>query len=423
MGGFDYQNEVLCVDGVPIPSIVTKTGTPVYIYSANHFRQQYKRLNDSLGHENKQICYSVKANSNLKVLDLFRSLGAGFDIVSGGELQRVMAIGCDPNLVIFSGVGKLREEIDLGLKTGIGCFNVESEGELTRIIEQATLLGKEAPISIRVNPNIDPKTHPYISTGLKENKFGVSVDKALDLYQKAKKEPHLRIVGIDCHIGSQILDIGPLKESLANLMELAKTLKYNGIDLTHVDLGGGIGVQYGDEKPFDLSAYGSVIAEHLAKTDLKLILEPGRFLVANGGTLITRVEYLKETGPSQGKNFAIVDGAMTDLIRPSLYNAWHEVKNVSQRGVKAPNKQRWDIVGPVCESGDFLAKDRNLFLKENDLLAIMSAGAYGIGLSSNYNTRPRPAEVMVDDGSFEIIRRRENTRDQLRLETFSKENG
>ena len=420
MKAFDYQNDILCAGGIPVPEIVAKVGTPVYIYSAEHFRNQYKTLQDTLTSIDSEIFYSVKANSNLDVLALFKKLGAGFDIVSGGELQRTIAVGCDPKKVIFSGVGKLAEEIDLALKVGIGCFNVESGSELDRIIERAIILGKQAPISIRVNPNIDPRTHPYISTGLKENKFGVSTSQAIDLYRISKNNPHINIVGIDCHIGSQIMEVAPLEESLTNLLGLAETLRNEGIEVQHIDIGGGIGVRYRDEPAFDLKNYGEILQKKLAETGLRLLLEPGRFLVANGGVLITRVEYLKHAESENETNFAIVDGAMTDLLRPSLYNAWHNVQKVEQ--VNQKQAKQWDVVGAVCESSDFLAKKRVLSLVADDLLAIMSAGAYGIGLSSNYNSRPRPAEVLVDGGQFKIIRRRENTRDQLRLETYQAEN-
>ena len=420
MKAFDYQNDILCAGGIPVPEIVAKVGTPVYIYSAEHFRNQYKTLQDTLTSIDSEIFYSVKANSNLDVLALFKKLGAGFDIVSGGELQRTIAVGCDPKKVIFSGVGKLAEEIDLALKVGIGCFNVESGSELDRIIERAIILGKQAPISIRVNPNIDPRTHPYISTGLKENKFGVSTSQAIDLYRISKNNPHINIVGIDCHIGSQIMEVAPLEESLTNLLGLAETLRNEGIEVQHIDIGGGIGVRYRDEPAFDLKNYGEILQKKLAETGLRLLLEPGRFLVANGGVLITRVEYLKHAESENETNFAIVDGAMTDLLRPSLYNAWHNVQKVEK--VNQKQAKQWDVVGAVCESSDFLAKKRVLSLVADDLLAIMSAGAYGIGLSSNYNSRPRPAEVLVDGGQFKIIRRRENTRDQLRLETYQAEN-
>ena len=420
MKAFDYQDDILYAGGIPVPEIVAKVGTPVYIYSADHFREQYKTLQNTLTSIDSEICYSVKANSNLGVLALFKKLGAGFDIVSGGELQRTITVGCNPKKVIFSGVGKLTEEIDLALKVGIGCFNVESGSELERIIERARILGKKAPISIRVNPNIDPKTHPYISTGLKENKFGVSTTQAIDLYRIAKNNPHLNIVGIDCHIGSQIMEVAPLEESLTNLLGLARTLKNEGIEVQHIDIGGGIGVRYRDEPAFNLKNYGEILRKQLADTGLRLLLEPGRFLVANGGALVTRVEYLKHAGTENETNFAIVDGAMTDLLRPSLYDAWHNVQKVDR--LNQQQIKQWDIVGAVCESSDFLAKERDLSLAANDLLAIMSAGAYGIGLSSNYNSRPRPAEVLVDGDQFEVIRRRENTRDQLRLETYQVEN-
>lgn len=413
---FTRRNGVLHAEDVPLTEIAEQVGTPVYVYSRAFFESRYRALAAALEPLDAQICYAVKANSNLSVLRCFQALGAGFDIVSGGELQRVLAAGGDPARVVFSGVGKTEAEIDLALKLGIGCFNVESGAELSRIAHRAALLGCRAPISIRVNPDVDARTHPYISTGLKTNKFGVPVAEAEALYLEASREPALHVAGIDCHIGSQIASAEPLLEALDNLLTLVDRLAARGIILQHVDLGGGLGVRYREEPEFDLEAYGAALRDVLGPRDLRLILEPGRFLVANGGVLLTRVEYLKPAADDGGRSFAIVDAAMNDLIRPALYQAWHGVEPVTAPGAEAV-AARWDVVGPVCESGDFLAHDRDLTLAPGDLLAVLSAGAYGMVQSSNYNTRPRPAEVMVESGHFRVIRRRETSRDLLALET------
>jgi len=414
MDAFASKNGVLHIEDVALTRIAEAVGTPAYVYSSAHLTHQFGRLTQALTGLDTQICYAVKANSNLAVLNLFHQLGAGFDIVSGGELQRVVSAGGNPAHVLFSGVGKSTAEIDFALKLGIGCFNVESAAELDRIASRAELLQRPAPISIRVNPNVDAGTHPYISTGLKENKFGVPAQQALALYRQANTSQHLSVVGIDCHIGSQIAEIEPLREALSSLLELADILASEGIALQHIDLGGGMGVTYRDEAEFDVSAYGRVLHDALSGRGMKLILEPGRFLVANGGALLTRVEYLKPQATSEHKNFAVVDAAMNDLLRPALYQAWHEVRVVEPATAAATG--RWDIVGPICETGDFIAHDRELALEDQELLAIMSAGAYGIVQSSNYNTRPRPPEVLVDGSEFRVVRRRETTRDQLAFE-------
>ena len=348
---------------------------------------------------------------------MFNELGTGFDIVSGGELSRVMAAGGDPGNVIFSGVGKSVAEIDFALKVGIECFNVESAGELKRIAERASILGQVAPISLRVNPNVDAQTHPYISTGLKQNKFGVSPEAALDLYQQAAENPQLQIIGIDCHIGSQINQIEPLLEALTNLLELVDQLQDMGIELEHIDLGGGMGVTYDNETPLDVHAYGASVQQIMAGRPHTIVLEPGRSLVADAGVLLTRVEYLKPASTSGAPNFAVVDAAMNDLIRPALYQAFHDMHPVDADSTAA--QQDWDIVGPVCESGDFLAKSRSLALAENSLLAIASCGAYGMVQASNYNSRGRGCEVMVNGAHFDVIRRRETIADQLRLELLA----
>jgi diaminopimelate decarboxylase len=386
-------------------------------------KSQYLKLDKALDSLPHQLHYAVKANSTLAVLKTFAELGAGFDIVSGGELSRVLAAGGNPESVVFSGVGKSVEEIDFALKAGIECFNVESDSELMRISQRAEVLGKIAPIALRINPNVDPKTHPYISTGLKENKFGILQEAALALYQQAHADPNLHVRGVACHIGSQISDPTPLFDTLDQLLALIDQLADQGIQLTDIDLGGGFGVTYQDEASFDVNAWGIQVIERLASRGLTVSIEPGRFLTANAGVLLTRVEYLKPSGaPAQadeghtdeGKNFAIVDAAMNDLLRPSLYQAWHGVLAVQEHS--SSETRSWDLVGPICESGDWLAKNRILSLAEGDLLAILSAGAYGSSLSSNYNTRNRAAEVLVRGDSFRVVRRRESLQDQLSTE-------
>jgi diaminopimelate decarboxylase len=400
---------------VPIEEIVHRYGTPVYVYNADYFEQRYRALTDALGGLDHRICYSVKANSNIHVLQRFAQLGAGFDIVSGGELERVLQAGGAPERIVFSGVGKSTAEIDYALKQGIGCFNVESRGELERLAERAGLLGRIAPVALRVNPNVDAATHPYISTGLKENKFGVPPGTALELCRWAHAHPALQVQGLDCHIGSQIETLAPLTEALASLLELHGALQREGIGLAHLDLGGGLGVTYKDEVPFDVYAYGARLRELLGGRGLQLILEPGRYLVAGGGVLITRVEYLKTAAETGFKNFAVVDAGMNDFIRPALYQAWHRIEAVNPEPSSAP-VTAWDVVGPVCESGDFFARDRELALTPGALLAIFDVGAYGLVQASNYNTRGRPPEVMTSNGEFRLIRRRETVRDLLATE-------
>lgn len=429
MSPFQLVNGELYAESVALTDIAATYGTPTFVYSESDFIDRYRALDSALDGIDRQLCYAVKANSNLSVLATFARLGAGFDIVSGGELQRVMAAGGDPGRTLFSGVGKTVEEIDFALKQQIGCFNVESAAELDRIEQRAALLEAAAPISIRVNPNVDAATHPYISTGLKSSKFGVPYDAVVPLYRRAAQSPHLRVVGIDCHIGSQISSPAPLLEALDSLLLIIDTLAAEGITLDHLDLGGGIGVTYQDEPAFNLPAYGAAIRQALAGRSLKLLLEPGRYLVANGGVLLTRVQYLKpqqaadstdntvsssNSSNSDGKNFAIVDAAMNDLLRPALYQAYHQVERVV--AATSARALPWDIVGPVCESGDFLAQDRTLALHADDLLAIHSAGAYGMAQSSNYNTRGRAAEVLVNGSEHRRIRHRESVRDQLALE-------
>lgn len=416
-----YQSGELHIEKTALAAIAANVGTPVYVYSDAMLKQQYRRLDNALGDLPHKLHFAVKANSTLAVLKVFAELGAGFDIVSGGELSRVISAGGDPAAVVFSGVGKSVEEIDFALKTGIECFNVESAGELERISERAQLLHKVAPVALRINPDVDPQTHPYISTGLKENKFGILQTAALGLYQQAAADPNLHVQGVACHIGSQISDPTPLYDALEQMLVLIEELAKDGIQLTNLDLGGGFGVTYDQEPPFDIEAWGEHVRQRLSSNDLTLSVEPGRFLTANAGVLLTRVEYLKPSDPcsehgddSATKNFAVVDAAMNDLLRPSLYQAWHGVVPLKEHNDDEPKS--WDIVGPICESGDWLAKERELALAAGDLLAILSAGAYGSTLSSNYNSRNRAAEVMVSGDGYRVIRRRESLQDQLRTE-------
>ncbi len=401
---------VLSVDGLRLCDIAAEFGTPAYIYSWPAIEARYREMEAALAVVRGEIRYAVKANGSLAILSRLARLGAGFDIVSGGELERVMRSGGSPAKVVFSGVGKSIVEIDFAIKAGIECFNVESASELTRIEARARLLGRRAPVSVRVNPDVDPGTHPYIATGLKHSKFGVPASVALDLYARAAESDALSVVGIDCHIGSQITAAAPFAMALERLLELAANLAAQGINVRHIDIGGGFGVCYRDEQPFDLEGFAATLASQLASTDLAVLVEPGRSLVADAGILLTRIEYLKSAGERQ---FAVVDAAMNDLIRPALYDAWHGVEKV---GDGAGERALWDIVGPVCESGDFLAHERDLELAEGDLLAIRSAGAYGFSQSSNYNTRPRPPEILVEDGQTILTRRRETAADLLRLE-------
>ncbi len=414
--------DVLHVESVPIPEIVASVGTPVYVYSRAYFESRFRTLEAAVSGcgTGSRVCYAVKANSNLAVLKLFADLGAGFDIVSGGELMRVMAAGGDPGTVVFSGVGKAAEEMDLALKLGIDCFNVESAGELERLASRAALLERPARVALRINPDVDAATHPYISTGLKENKFGVPADVALELYEQAQANEWLVPVGVACHIGSQIESMVPMLEAMARLLELVDALSERGIVIEHLDMGGGFGVTYQDEVDFDITSYGAQVRQALEERQIGLSVEPGRFLVANGGLLISRVEYLKPASQPDGRQFAVVDAAMNDLIRPALYQAWHRVDSVCAPGADAV-AGHWDVVGPVCESGDFLAKDRTLTLAAGDLIAVHSAGAYAMAQSSNYNSRPRPAEVLVDGDRFQVIRRRETIEDLYRHEQLTPE--
>jgi len=391
----------LYLEGVALDALAERYGTPLYVYSRQALESAYQAYAEAFAATPHLICYAVKANSSLAILNLFARLGAGFDIVSGGELARVLAAGGDANKTVFSGVGKTADEMRAALDAGILCFNVESVSELHRLNRIAGELGKVAPISFRVNPDVDPKTHPYISTGLKENKFGVPIADAPALYRLAASLPNLKTTGIDCHIGSQLTDLSPLVDAADRVLALVDTLAAEGIALQHIDLGGGIGIRYHDETPPDLAAYGRTLAARFAGRREKLLLEPGRSLVGNAGLLLTRVEYLK---PGEDKNFAIVDVAMNDLMRPALYEAYHDIVAVNQRQT---TKKCYDIVGPICETGDFLGFARDLAIEEGDLLALLSAGAYGMSMASNYNSRPRAAETMIDRNEIHLIRERE----------------
>ncbi|MEE9337074.1 MAG: diaminopimelate decarboxylase [Methylococcaceae bacterium] len=403
MDYFNYKNNKLYAEDVLIEDIIKQYGSPCYIYSRATFEKHWNAFDLAFGEHPHLICYAVKANSNIAILNLLARLGSGFDIVSLGELNRVLTAGGDPAKIVFSGVGKREDEIAAALKTGIRCFNIEVSDELDRINQLAGKMGVIAPVSFRVNPDVDAKTHPYISTGLKENKFGVDIQQALTEYRRASKMDNIKIIGIDCHIGSQLTETAPFLAALDKVLDIVSALKQDGINLHHIDLGGGLGIRYQNEKPPEPAEYVAAILKRLGNTDFEIALEPGRAIAGNAGVLITRVEYLK---PTEHKNFAIVDAAMNDLVRPSLYNAWQEIIPVNKHSSATKNK--WDIVGPVCETGDFLGKDRDLCLATGDLLAIRSSGAYGFTMSSNYNSRPRVAEIMVDGDQIHLIRERES---------------
>lgn len=417
---FHVHEGVLHAGRVSLAEIAAAVGTPTYVYSGEAIAAQYAALRSAF--PDASICYAVKANSNLGVLRLVHGLGAGFDIVSGGELQRVLAAGAPPGGAVFSGVGKSVAEIDLALKLGIGCFNVESGAELERLGARAQLLDSSAPVAVRVNPDVDANTHPYIATGLKESKFGVSADVALELYALAGRHPCLRVKGIACHIGSQVFSPGPYLQALDCLLEICARLESGGIRIEHIDMGGGFGIAYGKEEALDLAALGAAVTERMAGRPQRLVIEPGRFLTASAGVLLTRIEYLKPAQAPGQRSFVVVDAAMNDLLRPSLYDAWHAVERVEAPPADAL-AGTWDVVGPICETGDFLARDRDLTVSAGDLLAVRTAGAYGMALSSNYNSRGRPAEVLVEDGAFRVVRHREHIGDQLRLERAPAEQG
>ena len=411
MDNFEYRNGQLCCEEVALTRIAEEFGTPTYVYSRDALERAYLAYADALKGQKSLVCYAVKANSNLAVLNVLARLGAGFDIVSVGELERVLRAGGDASKIVFSGVGKQPHEIRRALEVGIRCFNIESEAELERVNEVAGAEGKIAAISFRVNPDVDAGTHPYISTGLKENKFGIDIDDAVRIYGRAAQMDSVKVVGMDCHIGSQLTEVAPFLDALDRVLMLVDKLAENGIQIEHLDLGGGLGVCYTDETPPTPQEYIGQVLEKMAGRELELIFEPGRSIAANAGVMLTRVEFLKPTGE---KNFAIIDGAMNDLIRPSLYSAYQEIVPVMLR--ETGEAKQWDLVGPVCETGDFLGKDRELNLETGDLLAVCSAGAYGFVMASNYNSRGRPAEVMVDDNQHFLIRQRETLNDLVKGE-------
>ena len=410
MNSFTIKNNHLHVEKRALADIAREFSTPCYVYSKDALTQAFTNFSAGFADCSHLVCFAVKANPNLAILNLFARLGAGFDIVSGGELARVLAAGGDPKKVVFSGVGKTEAEMQAALNAGIFCFNVESASELKRLNHVALSMGKVAPVSLRVNPNVDAKTHPYISTGLKNNKFGVAYEEALGIYEQAASMPGIAIHGVDCHIGSQITELSPFLDAFDRVLALVDALAARGIAVQHIDAGGGIGIAYQGETPPEFSVYAAAMRAKIAGRDIKLVFEPGRALVGNAGVLLTKVEYLKHT---EAKNFAIVDAAMNDLMRPALYDAYHDIQAVSPREGEATN---YEIVGPVCETGDFLGHDRRLNLQEGDVLAIMSAGAYGMSMASNYNTRGRAAEVMVDGDACHLIRQREQISDLFALE-------
>ncbi|MFL1407605.1 diaminopimelate decarboxylase [Marinobacter sp. M1N3S26] len=411
MDQFNYRDGQLFAEQVAVADIAREHGTPAYVYSRAAFEDHYRAYDSALAGRPHLICYAVKANSNLAVLNVLARLGAGFDIVSAGELERVLRAGGDPGRVVFSGVGKQPWEMRRALEVGVRCFNVESDTELDRLNEVAGELGVKAPVSLRVNPDVDAGTHPYISTGLKENKFGIDIADAPRVYARAAALPHLDIQGVDCHIGSQLTTVSPFLDAMDRVLALVDRLAEDGIVIRHLDMGGGLGVSYDQEQPPAPEDYISAMVERLGNRNLELVLEPGRSIAANAGIMLTRVEFLKCTDQH---NFAIVDAAMNDLIRPALYSAWQAIVPAAPRSdVEA---KPWDIVGPVCETGDFLGKDRSLALAPGDLLAVRSAGAYGFVMSSNYNSRNRPPELMVDGDRVHVIRERETLDDQLRHE-------
>lgn len=408
---FPYRDGELYAEQTPVSEIAARHGTPCYIYSRSSLEAAFSEYRDALAGCSHLVCYAVKANSNLAVLDTLARLGAGFDIVSLGELERVIAAGGDPQKIVFSGVGKKPAEMARALELDIACFNLESAAELEVLAGVAADQGKTARVSVRVNPDVDANTHPYISTGLKENKFGVTMEEALAVYQRAAELPFIDVVGVDCHIGSQLTQISPFIDALKRLLSLVDRLAQQGIILHHLDLGGGLGVCYKDEQPPSIADYIAAVREELGDRQLTLVFEPGRSIAANAGLLVTRVEYLKRTPEN---NFALVDAAMNDMLRPALYQAWLDIRNIREHA-DVPAEQ-WEVVGPVCETGDFLGKQRTLSIRQGDLLALSGAGAYGFTMSSNYNSRPRAAEVMVDGESVHLVRERETLTDIMRGE-------
>lgn len=401
MDYFNYRDNQLFVEDVSVEDITNEHGTPCYIYSRATFERHWHAFNDALSAHEHLVCYAVKANSNLAVLNILARLGSGFDIVSGGELERVLAAGGEPSKIVFSGVGKTATEMSRALEVGIRCFNVESEAELVLLNSVAAKLGVIAPVSIRVNPDVDANTHPYISTGLKENKFGIDISLAPEVYARACKMANLKIEGVDCHIGSQLTETRPFMDALDRVLALIDQLSDMGVEIQHLDLGGGLGIQYRDETPPLPADYAKALSEKLQGRDLQILIEPGRAIAGNAGILVTKVEFLKS---NDEKHFAIVDAAMNDLMRPALYSAWQEIIPVNN---KEGHSQLYDIVGPICETGDFLGKDRDLIIEAGDLLAVRSSGAYGFTMSSNYNSRPRVAEIIVDGDKVHVVRERE----------------
>jgi diaminopimelate decarboxylase len=402
MDHFEYRNGRLYAEDVPVADIAATVGTPCYIYCRATIERHWRAFDRAFGKHPHLICYAVKANSNLAVLNVLARLGSGFDIVSVGELERVLAAGGDPEKIVFSGVGKRRDELERALEVGIHCFNVESEAELALLEQVAAKRHCRAPVSLRINPDVDANTHPYISTGLKQNKFGIDVERALTVYAQAAASPHLEVIGVDCHIGSQLTQVAPFVDALERVLALVARLEGQGVRIRHLDLGGGLGIRYRDEEPPLPADHAAALMEHLRGKPYQILIEPGRAIVGNAGILATRVELLKQ---GEDKNFAVVDAAMNDLIRPALYAAWQAIIPVEPRG--EGESRRYDVVGPICETGDFLGKDRELNIEPGDLLAVRSAGAYGFAMSSNYNSRPRAAEVMVDGGRFQVVRLRE----------------
>jgi len=402
MDHFEYHAGELYAEEVPLRQIAEQYGTPCYVYSRATLERHWHAFDQAFARHPHLVCFAVKANSNLGVLNVLARLGSGFDIVSVGELERVVAAGGDPSKVVFSGVGKQAHEMRRALDLGIRCFNVESEAELERLNQVAGEMGRAAPVALRVNPDVDAKTHPYISTGLKENKFGIEIDEALRIYQKAAGMEHIHVSGVDCHIGSQLTELAPFLDALDRVLALVGRLKDSGIEIDHLDLGGGLGVRYNEEQPPEPSEYAQALAQRLGDAPYEIFLEPGRAIAANAGVLLTRVEYIK---PGEVKDFAVIDAAMNDLIRPSLYQAWQAIVPVEHDA--EGRESEYDLVGPICETGDFLGKGRQLTLAEGTLLAVRSSGAYGFTMASNYNSRPRVAEVMVDGDQTHLVRRRE----------------
>jgi diaminopimelate decarboxylase len=402
MDHFEYRHDRLFAEDVPVANIAATVGTPCYIYSRATIERHWCAFDRAFGDHPHLVCYAVKANSNLAVLNVLARLGSGFDIVSVGELERVLAAGGDPGQVVFSGVGKRRDELERALEVGIHCFNVESESELALLEQVAAERGQRAPVSLRINPDVDANTHPYISTGLKQNKFGIAPERALAVYTRAAASPHLDVIGVDCHIGSQLTTVTPFVDALERVLALVARLEGQGVYIRHLDLGGGLGIRYRDEEPPLPADHAAALMAHLHDKPYEILIEPGRAIVGNAGILVTRVELLKE---GDEKNFAVVDAAMNDLLRPALYSAWQAIIPVEPRA--QGESRRYDVVGPICETGDFLGKDRELNIEPGDLLAVRSAGAYSFAMSSNYNSRPRAVEVMVDGDRFHVVRRRE----------------